>query len=174
MTKEEFTFTHQLMQEMGLEEGERRRIVDQDTGEICCFKNKDLLVPGSQSGKNSVEFDPLNNPRIMDPLFMEFIDKLEEEGEIDGSCISYGVFDDGNGALKARLTMSDGSHIQSNSYKNEALCFADLVHRINGDEDVDFSKYDVDRRKPSNVKTPTKQKKTSAKKAKERPKQTKG
>ena len=76
--KKEIAFNLSIMKEMGLEEGDRRRVIDQDTGEICCFGNKEIITPGSQSGKNSVELDLLNNSRMMNKLFMEFLDKNKD------------------------------------------------------------------------------------------------
>ena len=134
------TFAYNVMQEMGLEEGERRRLIDQDTGEICCLGNKDIVVPGSQSGKNAIEFDP-NNPKMMNKLFMEFLDKLAEEEEID-PCVSYGIYNTRDGMNTGRVMFNNGEIIESKKYKNESLCYIDLVHRINGNTDVDLSKYD--------------------------------
>lgn len=149
MNKNEIAFNLSVMKEMGLEEGERRRVVDQDTGEICCIGNKDIITPGSQSGKNSVEFDVVNHPKMMTRLFMDFLDKLAEEEEIE-PCVSFGSYDiKGTGKVKARLTFEDGNIMESKPYINENLCYVELVHRLNGEdqENLDFSEYDKERRR---------------------------
>jgi len=132
----------QLMQEMGLEEGERRRVIDQDTGKICSMGSREIVTPGSQSGKNSIEFDVINNPRMMSSLFSEFVDKLSEEGDIEG-CMNFGSYlNKQDGTMTAKLMFVNGETIQSKAYNNEALCYADLVFQLNGEEDVDLKKHD--------------------------------
>ena len=149
MEKKEIAFNVELMKEMGLEEGERRRVVDQDTGEICCVGNKDIITPGNQSGKNSVEFDVINHPKMMTQLFMDFVDKLAEEEEID-PCVSFGSYEDkATGKIKARLMFEDGSYMESKPYINENLCYVEFVKRLNGEDqkDIDLSKFDRERRR---------------------------
>lgn len=157
----DYKLNMKVMQEMGLEEGDRRRVIDQDTEEICCLGNKDIVTPGSQSGKNAIEFDPVNNPRMMNKLFAEFVDKLYEEESIDSSCVSYGTFQDKNTKKNtARAIFEDGSTIESGSYKNEGLALIDIVFQLNGEENVDLTEYDnVDRSKPAPVKPKTVKKK---------------
>lgn len=141
-----------IMKEMGLEEGERRRVVDQDTEEVCSLGSRDIVTPGSQSGKNAVEFDVINNPRMMNKLFAEFVDKLSEEGSLDSSCVSFGTYQDKiTKKNTARVMFEEGDIIESRAYKNEGLCLADLVFQLNGEEDVDLSEYDIER-KPSAAK----------------------
>ena len=145
-----------LMNELGLEEGERRRVIDRDDGEICCLGVRDIVTPGSQSGKNAVEFDPINNPKMMNKLFAEFVDKLYEEESIDSSCVSFGTYQDKiTHKNTARAMFEDGSYLESKPYSNEGLCLADLVFRINGEENVDLTEYDIDRREAAKVKPKT-------------------
>lgn len=142
MTDKEFKFNLSVMQEMGLEEGDRRRVIDQDTGEYCIIGNKEIVTPKSQAGKNAVEFDAIYNSRMMSKLFSDFVDKLSEEGEIEG-CISFGSYEDKHsGMMSARAMLIDGSIINSKPYKNESLCYVDLVKQLNGEDNVDLSEYD--------------------------------
>ena len=141
-----------IMKEMGLEEGDRRRVVDQDTEEVCSLGSRDIVTPGSQSGKNAVEFDVVNNPRMMNKLFAEFVDKLSEEGSLDSSCVSFGTYQDKvTKKNTARVMFEEGNIIESRAYRNEGLCLADLVFQLNGEDNVDLSKYDIER-KPSAAK----------------------
>lgn len=145
-------FNTRLMKELGLEEGERRRVVDHDTEEVCSLGSRDIVTPGSQSGKNAVEFDPINNPRMMNKLFAEFVDKLSEEGSLDSSCVSFGTYQDKVSKKNtARMMFEEGDILESKAYKNEGLCLADLVFQLNGEENVDLSRYDIER-KPSAAK----------------------
>lgn len=156
MLDNDFKLSIKVMKEMGLEEGDRRRVVDQDTGEICCLGAKEIVTPGSQSGKNAVEFDPITNSRMMNKLFGEFVDNLFEEGSIESSCVSYGIIQEkGTNKNIAKAVFDDGTVIKSSPYKNEGLALVDLVFQLN-DEEVDLEDYDnVDRSKPAPVKPKT-------------------
>ena len=148
--KKEIAFNLSIMKEMGLEEGDRRRVIDQDTGEMCCFGNKEIITPGSQSGKNSVELDLLNNSRMMNKLFMEFLDKIEEEEEIESPAVSFGSYENkGTGRIKARVIFDNGDFMESKPYLNENLCYVELIHRINGEDqdNIDLSEFDEERKR---------------------------
>ena len=142
-----------LMEELGLEQGTRRRIYDHETGDIRLMKGKEIVAPGAIPGKNTLEFDPINNTRMMNFFFGSYIQAMEEEDLLGGSVMSYSVIPSkAPGKIKAVLKINpdDGSpikEISSKPYKNETSCMADLVCRINGDDDVDMSEYDIDRRK---------------------------
>ena len=141
------------MEEFGLEQGIRRRIYDHETGDIRLMKGKEIVAPGAIPGKNTLEFDPINNTRMMNFFFGSYIQAMEEEDLLGGSVMSYSVIPSKSpGKIKAVLKINpeDGSpikEISSRPYKNETSCMADLVCRINGDDDVDMSEYDIDRRK---------------------------
>lgn len=152
-----------LMEEMGLEEGDRRRIIDQDTGVLYQMKGKDIVSPGSQGGKMAIEFDPINNTRMMSFMFGNFIDKLVEDDTIPPVTGYYISNHDKEKKVRASVTFEDNTSLSSNYYINETSAYADLVLRLNGEENPDMSEYDIDRRKiPVSVKAPTK--KTSTKK----------
>lgn len=152
----DYKLNMKLMQELGLEEGERRRVIDQDTGEICALGSKEIVTPGSQGGKNAIEFNPISNPKMMNKLFGEFVDKLYDEGSIESSCVSYGTYyDKYNNKNTARAIFDDGSVITSAPYKNESLCLIDITLQINGENDINLKEYDeLDRRKAATMKAP--------------------
>jgi hypothetical protein len=152
-----------LMEEMGLEEGDRRRVYDQDSGIQYQFKGKDLVSPGAKGGKTAIEFDPINNSKMMNLMFGGFVDKLEDEESIP-PVASYCTVPDGD-KIRAKILFSDKSVVQSNPYKNETVCYADLVFRLNGEEDVNLDEYDFDRTKaPQSVLPPKKLKQSKPKK----------
>lgn len=147
MIKTDVKLNNMLMKDMGLAEGDNHRIIDVEDGEICCLGTREIVSIGYHGEKNIVEFDPINNPRMMNTLFMEFIDKLTEEETIEG-CTSFGTYQvPGTDKNIARITMDSGEVIESRPYKTEGLCFAELVKKLNGEDDDDFTKYDSLNRK---------------------------
>lgn len=153
MIKTDVKLSRMLMSDMGLTEDENHRIVDLESGEICAMGTKDVVAPG-YSERSTIEFDPINNPRLMNTLFMEFIDKLQEEEVIEEAPISFGTYQvPGTNKNVARITMDNGTTIESRPYKTEGLCYAELVKKLNGDEDDDFTKYDsLNRKTPASIK----------------------
>ena len=153
MEDKDIEINTRLMEEFGLEQGIRRRIYDHETGDIRLMKGKEIVAPGAIPGKNTLEFDPINNTRMMNFFFGSYIQAMEEEDLLGGSVMSYSVIPSkAPGKIKAVLKINpdDGSpikEISSKPYKNETSCMADLVCRINGDDNVDMSEYDIDRRK---------------------------
>lgn len=153
MEDKDIEINTRLMEEFGLEQGIRRRIYDHETGDIRLMKGKEIVAPGAIPGKNTLEFDPINNTRMMNFFFGSYIQAMEEEDLLGGSVMSYSVIPSkAPGKIKAVLKINpdDGSpikEISSRPYKNETSCMADLVCRINGDTEVDMSEYDIDRRK---------------------------
>lgn len=148
MTELDMEINLRLMEEMGLDEGERRRIIDQDTGQLYQMKGKDLVTPGSQGGKSAIEFDPINNARMMSYTFSKFLEKLEDEESIPGVRGYHIDPPDSTGHIRGTVTFDDSTKISSRSYRNETTCYADLVLRLNGEENVNLSKYDIDRSRP--------------------------
>lgn len=155
MDEKDIEINTRLMEEFGLEQGIRRRIYDHETGDIRLMKGKEIVAPGAIPGKNTLEFDPINNTRMMNFFFGSYIQAMEEEDLLGGSVMSYSVIPSKSpGKIKAVLKINpeDGSPIKeitSKPYKNETSCMADLVCRINGDNEVDMSEYDIDRRRNS-------------------------
>lgn len=147
MIKTDLKLNRMLMQEMGLTVGDNNRVVDVEDGEICCVGTKDVVAPEHKE-RATIEFDPINNPRLMTNLFMQFIDKLEKEESIDG-CTTFGTYQvHGSNKNIARLVMSSGEVLESRPYKTEGFCYAELIRKLNGDENDDFTKFDNMNRKP--------------------------
>lgn len=147
MTELDLEINLRLMEEMGLEEGDRRRVIDQDTGLLYQMKGKDLVTPGSQSGKAATEFDPINNTRMMSYMFGTFLEKLEDEESIPGVRNYHMDPPNSQGKIRGTINFDDGSSISSGLYRNETTCYADLVLRLNNEENVNLDKYDIDRTK---------------------------
>lgn len=166
MTELDLEINMRLMEEMGLEEGDRRRVIDQDTGLLYQMKGKDLVTPGSQGGKSATEFDPINNTKMMSYMFGAFLEKLEEEESIAGVRNYHMNPPDSKGRIRGTVSFDDGTSVSSGLYKNETTCYADLVLRLNGEENINLSKYDIDRSKAKQaVVAPKKSTKSKTKKS---------
>lgn len=155
MEDKDIEINTRLLEEFGLEQGIRRRVYDHETGEIRLMKGREIVAPGAIPGKDSIEFDPINNVRMMNFFFGSYIQSMEQDDLLGGSVAAYSVIPSSKqpGKMRAVLKIDpeDGSplkEIASKSYNNETSCIADLVCRINGDDNVDMSEYDYDRRKP--------------------------
>lgn len=130
-----------IMQEIGLEIGENNRIYDQDTGVKITINNMDVIAPGNHCDKQSIEFDPHNNRKLMSQLFGYFLDKHSEETDID--ILAYYNVDDGkNGYIECR--MSNNELISSKSYQRDSLKYTDIIMRLNGETNTDeLEKFDT-------------------------------
>lgn len=130
-----------IMQEIGLEVGENNRIYDQDTGVKITINNMDVIAPGNYCDKQSIEFDPHNNRKLMSQLFGYFLDKHSEETDID--ILAYYNVDDGkNGYIECR--MSNNELISSKSYQRDSLKYTDIIMRLNGETNTDeLEKFDT-------------------------------
>ena len=155
MEDKDIEINTRLMEELGLEQGIRRRIYDHETGDLRTMKGKEIVAPGAIPGAHALEFDPINNTRMMNFFFGSYINAIETEGLLEGDVMSYSIIPSKQpGKIKAVLKVNpyDGGpikEISSKPYKNETSCIADLVCRINGDDEVDMTPYDYDRRKPN-------------------------
>lgn len=125
-----------IMQELGLEIGLGNRITDQDTGNAIRFRGKDVVAPGFCNGR-SVEFDPVNNPKMMNSLFNRFLETNSEESDVYVSTF-YPI--DSSNCIECR--MSDQTSIRSKSYNRDSLKYADVMIQLNGGRSSDLSKYD--------------------------------
>jgi len=150
MNQNDLEINLRLMEEMGLEEGDRKRVYDQDTGVMYQLKGKDIVAPGNKSGKNAIELDMINKPKLMTYMFGHFVDKLVEEEDIPPVSNFYIDPYDRYGHTTGVIRFEDDTIIRSEKYRNETTCLADLVLRLNNDTDIDLSKYDIDRRKSKN------------------------
>ena len=130
-----------IMQEIGLEVGENQRIYDQDSGIAIRVNGMDVVAPGSFRGRQTIEFDPHNNRKLMGCLFDYFLEKRAEETDVD--VLTYYNKDQSNNAGQIECRMSDNQTVTSKSYKRDSLKYTDIIMQLNGEESVDLSKFDV-------------------------------
>ena len=153
-----YRFNRLMMQEMGIEIGARQRLYDQDTGLPLQFEGKDLVAPGASSGKGAQEFDPYNSTRMMAQMFTYYTDKLAQNGEAPEFNVIYNV-DLGKGQGRVEMK-NDEEQISSAVYQRDQCKYADLILRLNGDENPNLTEFDVPKVKETiKKKTQTKRKK---------------
>jgi hypothetical protein len=140
MTNNDLEINTLIMREMGLEIGPKERIFDQDTGVAIKINGMDVVAPGCYGGRQSVEFDPHNNKKMMSQLFQYFLSKHSEETDVD--VMTYYNVDNGpKGSVECKL--SNNETITSASYMKDSLKYTDIMIQLNGDNPPDLSKYDV-------------------------------
>ena len=134
--------TQIIMHEIGLDVDKNNNIVDQDNGQPIHFNGKELKYNLGEKklriGRNDVEFDPIENTKIMSHLFSYYLDKKNEE---DGTYFPV-YFSVSNPDGKSSLEIKGDNTFKSKYYKNESLKYADAILRINGNEYTDLSSID--------------------------------
>lgn len=140
MTNNDLEINNLIMQEMGLEIGPRQRIFDQDTGVEIRINGMDVVAPGYCGGRQSIEFDPHNNKKMMNQLFTYFLGKHADETDVDVMTY-YNIGDGANGRIECKL--SNNETITSAQYTRDSLKYTDIIIQLNGDTPPDLSKYDT-------------------------------
>jgi hypothetical protein len=136
---------YKLLQEIGIDIDGNNILVDQDTQMVIYFNGKKVKyrLDGSPIpiGKNDIYFDPINNVKLMNTLFLYYINKLQT---LDG--IYYNIFypvalQDGSGKGYIEIK-GPNTIIRSGLYFNDCLKYIDLLFRLSGEQFVDLSMYD--------------------------------
>ena len=138
MNTNDLEINNLIMREIGLEIGPRQRIFDQDTGVEIKINGMDVMAPGCYGGRQSIEFDPHNNKKMMNHLFGYFLEKRAEETDVD--VLTYYNVDKEN---RVECKLSNNETIVSGSYVKDSLKYADIIIQLNGDTPPDLSKYDA-------------------------------
>ena len=139
-----------FMSEIGLEkhpDPNAVNIVDQDTGNALMIGNKYIIYPGCRSDRNSIVFDPVNNWKVLNYIFMYFLHKWSEENDIYVSSYYYlenNSWDKPN-AIEIKLDNNGKvNKIKSRMYYKDCLRYLDIIMQLNGEmaSSVDLSSYD--------------------------------
>lgn len=129
------------LREIGLDVNEDNHIVDEETGMPILMKGKFLKYnhgPAKRVTRDEINYDPLNNSKLMNMLFGYYSDKLESEGSRGIDMCASAITPNGKQVLKVKT--GDDS-IQSNPYYNESVRLMDVICKLN-DSGEDVSKYD--------------------------------
>ena len=130
-----------IMREVGLEVGPGGKICDQDTGMPIRINGKEVVAPGGYVVKSAIEFDPYNNRKQMGQIFNYFINKQYEEGGKE--VLTYYSKDDTPDGGKIECKLEDNTTITSAQYTRDTLKYADIIMRLNGENNPDLSQYDI-------------------------------
>lgn len=132
-------FDSMVLTEIGLDVDDYGNIVDQDNNNIIAFKGK-TLTNNYPPSKGQIVFNPLEDQKQMNSLFMYFTNKIHEE---EGSYVS-SIFTNGtpNKNIKSNLGITVDDHqMQSKAYYNDSVKYLDLIIQLNGNT-VDLSAFD--------------------------------
>lgn len=141
MTEIEMRANNLIMQEIGLEVGQASKIYDQDTGLAIRINGSDVVAPGCFRGRQTVEFDPYNNRKMMSQLFGYFLEKHAEETSQDVVTFYDMPTDGDKGSIKCVL--DDNSTIQSGKYIRDSLRYADIIVQLNGGKINSLQEFDT-------------------------------
>ena len=134
-------FADLTLKEIGLDVDEDNHIVDEETGMPITAKGKFLKFncgAANRTTRDEINYDPLNNPKLMNFLFGYYSSKLEAEGSrgVDICYTTSGPED------KQILNVKTGDDsLESNPYYNESVRIMDVICKLN-DSDTDVSVYD--------------------------------
>lgn len=120
-----------VIREAGLELDEMNRVIDQDTGRPIIVKDKMVKYNNSNISRlmpNEIEFDPLNNPLLASEICANYINKLQEEGELN--TISYGISNKEKNTLGRAVCIAE-EKIYTREYDLDSLKYIDLIATIN-------------------------------------------
>lgn len=141
MTESERYLNELLMKEIGLDVGQRMRLIDQDTGVPLTYKGKDIVSPNALPNNNVIVFDCYNSTALMQKMFGYYTKKYEDDNGIslDRTYMS----DTSDGKCTISITDSENNTITSSPYQRDTLRYMDLIMRLNGDDNPNLEKYDI-------------------------------
>lgn len=144
MEKKDFDLNRKIMFEVGLDQAEHRRLIDQDYGtEYKAQDGRYYVGPNSQSGVHSVEFNPALNSKQAESLFQYFGNKMADvEGSPAISTYYSQDVDKEKGTGYVEAVTEDNQRIRSDAYINESLRYIDIIMKMNGSTHVDLHEYD--------------------------------
>lgn len=136
ITKKQKKLNDFIIKEAGLELDNNNHIIDQDTGMPIIIKGKSVKYNNTAVSRlmpNEIEFDPLNNPLLANELCANYINKLQNEGELNIS--AYGISNKERNTLGNAMCLGE-KQIKSDNYILDSLKYIGLIAAING-TDID-------------------------------------
>lgn len=128
MTKDDFN--NKILQNIGLEIDEDNCIIDEETGDRLQIRGKYIKTEVGEQDYNCIEYNPLENPTMMNKLFGYFLDKNEKETGVGTRVYSHSTT---NKKEKGHviLIQEDETTITSGNYYNDSLKYADIIFKMN-------------------------------------------
>lgn len=127
-TKEDFN--NKIMQNIGLEIDDENCIIDEETGNRLQIKGKFIKMQVDEQDRNSVEFNPLENPTLMNRLFSYFLDKNERETGIGTKAFSHSVNGKRDKGYVVLIQQDETTYVSDRFY-NDSLKYADIILKMN-------------------------------------------
>lgn len=136
-------FGELMLDELGLYADPTGLVCDQDNDNPITINGKNLIYMANPEvivrGRSEMMFDPLNNPSLGKYLFGFYSNHRTNEN-IDGFHTIPDLQDKSKGSIRVE---SGGEVIaESGAYYSDALKYADVIMRMNGDPNPDLSMYD--------------------------------
>lgn len=121
-----------VIREAGLELDDNNHVIDQDTGMPIIIKDKVVKYNNTNISRltsNEIEFDPLNNPLLASEICANYINKLQEEGELN--TITYGISNKERNTSGQAVCVTEEEKIFTDKYILDSLKYIDLIATIN-------------------------------------------
>lgn len=121
-----------IIKEAGLELDQRNHVIDQDTGMPIIIKGKSVKYNNGNINRltsDEIEFDPLNNPLLAHEICCNYINKLQEEGELN--ITAFGISNKERNTEGRAVCIGCDDKISSNSYVLDSLKYIDLIATLN-------------------------------------------
>lgn len=139
-----YNLNKKIMLEIGLDQDDNMRLIDQDFGnELKAPDGRYFIAPNNRSNINSIEFNPAMNSAQAEYLFRYFGNKmalLDEYSRI--STYFTQETNPNNGMGYVEIVTEDNQRLRSKNYVNESLRYLDVMMKMNGCDEVDLSEYD--------------------------------
>jgi len=131
ITKQDFNVI--ILQEIGLEVDKDGIVSDQDTGTKLEYNKKKLTLSNNKEVKHLntefVEFNPIDNPQLMNSLFDYYLNKINRE---DDRYIGMYHSSTNDKTKKGHIELKEGdSSIKSGDFYNDSLKYGDLILKLN-------------------------------------------
>lgn len=129
-----------MIDELGFYTDMYGRVIDQENDSVVSNRGRVLryLPDGNQYvGKNEMLFDPLNNQMLANSLFSYYINN-----RYSGYVSMFNTVASDNGKGTVNVHVDNDQVLQSGEYYIDSLKYADMIMRMNGNDNPDLSAFD--------------------------------
>ena len=129
------------LREIGLDIDQDNHIIDEESGMPIMMKGKFLKYnygPVKRTTREEINYDPLNNPKLMNLLFGYYSSKLEAEGNSGIDIYASSIASEDKQVLKVK---TGGDTLGSAPYHSESVRIMDIICQIN-ESGEDVSEFD--------------------------------
>lgn len=138
-----YDLNKKIMLEIGLDQDDNMRLIDQDFGfELKAPDGRYFIAPNNRSNINSMEFNPAMNGAQAEYLFRYFGNKMALLDEYPRISTYFTQETNSNGMGYVEIVTEDNQRLRSENYVNESLRYLDIMMKMNGYDEVNLSEYD--------------------------------